>query len=118
MGNTESLTSKKCRPCEGIGKPLTSDEANVFLKQTPGWQVSADGKMISREWITKNFMTAVDFINKIAQVAESENHHPDIHLAGYRRLRVDLSTHALGGLSENDFIVAAKINVLPVELKK
>ena len=118
MGNIQSLTAKKCRPCEGIGKVLMSGQAGEFLKETPGWQISADGKMISREWIIKNFITAVDFINKIAQVAENENHHPDIHLTGYRRLRVDLSTHALGGLSENDFIVAAKINQLPVELKK
>ena len=118
MGNTPSLTSKKCRPCEGIGNPLALGQTNAFLKETPGWQLSANGKMLSREWITKNFMTAVEFINKIAQMAESENHHPDIHLSSYRRLRVDLSTHALGGLSENDFIVAAKINELPVELKK
>ena len=65
----------------------------------------------------KNFTAAVRLINKIAEIAESENHHPDIHLTGYRKLRIELTTHALGGLTENDFIVAAKINVLPLELK-
>ena len=73
---------------------------------------------ISREFITKNFMAAVTFINKVAQVAEAENHHPDVHLTSYRKLRIELSTHAIGGLSENDFILAAKINELPVELKR
>ena len=75
------------------------------------------GKMISKSFIVKNFMTAIDFINKVAAAAEADNHHPDIHLAGYRNLKIDLSTHAVGGLSENDFILAAKIDKLPVELK-
>jgi len=65
----------------------------------------------------KDFMAAVKFIGCIAEIAESENHHPDIHLTGYRKLKVVLSTHAINGLSQNDFILAAKINELPVELK-
>ena len=76
-----------------------------------------DAKQIHQDYMMKNFMSAVKFINSIAAIAESENHHPDLHLVGYRKLRVELSTHALGGLTENDFIVAAKINTLPVELK-
>jgi 4a-hydroxytetrahydrobiopterin dehydratase len=83
----------------------------------PAWQISADGKTISREYVTKNFVAAVDLIDLIAEVAEYEGHHPDIHLTGYRKLRVDLSTHAIGGLSGNDFIMAARINELPVQLK-
>ena len=63
-------------------------------------------------------MAAVDLINRIAKIAESENHHPDLHVTSYRNLKIDLSTHALGGLTENDFILAAKINALPKELKK
>jgi 4a-hydroxytetrahydrobiopterin dehydratase len=63
-------------------------------------------------------MAAVKFINSVAEIAEKEDHHPDVHLTGYRNLKIDLSTHALGGLSENDFILAAKINELPIELKK
>jgi len=68
--------------------------------------------MISREYVMKNFLAAVDLIGKIAQIAETEDHHPDLHLTGYNCLRVELRTHAIGGLSENDFIVAAKINVI------
>ena len=83
----------------------------------PGWQLTEDSRGIYREYVTKNFMAAVEFINKIAAIAEAEDHHPDIHLTGYRKLRIDLSTHAINGLSENDFILAAKINVQNVELK-
>ena len=103
---------------EGIGKALSKNDAENLLKQTPSWVLSADGKWISREFVVKNFVAAVNFINQIKDVAEGENHHPDLHLTSYRKLRVELSTHALGGLSENDFIVAAKLDQLPVELKK
>ena len=111
------LTQRKCQACEGIGQAMTKEEALQFLSLVKGWQLSQGGKSISRELVMKNFLAAIRFIEKIAQVAEAENHHPDLHLTGYRQLRIDLSTHALGGLTENDFIVAAKINVLPVELK-
>ena len=112
-----SLTQKKCRPCEGMGDPFTREQAAGQLKQTPGWELAPDGKGISRNYVMKNFSAAVEFIQKIAGVAEDEDHHPDLHLTGYRKLRIDLRTHAIGGLSENDFILAAKINELPVELK-
>lgn len=114
---TEQLTQKRCQPCEGTGQSLTSAEIKPYLARVPEWKLNAEGTMISREFITKNFMAAVQFINQVAAVAENENHHPDFHLTGYRRLRVDLSTHAVKGLSENDFIMAAKIDQLPVELK-
>lgn len=113
-----TLTEKKCRPCQGIGKPLDTEEIRKYLALTPGWKVGAHGKEICREYVMKNFMTGILAINRIAEIAESENHHPDIHLTGYRHLKITLSTHELGGLSENDFIVAAKINELPMELKK
>ncbi len=112
------LTQKKCQPCEGIGRAMTKEEAQANLPQVAGWQISEDNKNLWREYGMKNFMAAVRLINKIAEIAESENHHPDIHLTGYRKLRIDLSTHALGGLSENDFILAAKINEVPAEVKK
>jgi len=67
--------------------------------------------------VVKNFMTAIDFFNRVAQLAEDEGHHPDLHLAGYRNVAIELWTHAIGGLSESDFIMAAKINQLPVALK-
>lgn len=97
---------------------MTQEEALNNLKEVGGWQLTEDRKGVFREYITKNFMVAVRLINKIAEIAEDENHHPDIHLTGYRKLRINLSTHALGGLTENDFILAAKINELPVEVKK
>lgn len=117
MSDSILLIQKKCEPCEGIGEALGRKLADELLKYIPQWQISQDTKVISREYTTKNFLAAVDFIQRIAEVAESENHHPDIHLTGYRKLRIDLSTHAIGGLSKNDFILAAKINELPVELK-
>lgn len=109
--------AKKCVPCEGGVPILTKDQANQYLPSLPDWKLSSDGKTIRAEYLMKNFMSAVKLIQAIAQVAESENHHPDIHLTGYRKLAVELSTHAIGGLSENDFIVAAKIAQLPKELK-
>ncbi len=87
------------------------------MKEVPGWVLTEDSRGIYQDYVTKNFMAAVEFINKIAAIAESEDHHPDLHLTGYRRLRIDLLTHAINGLSENDFIVAAKINKLNVALK-
>jgi len=106
------LTHKKCKPCEGGVEPLTQKQAEEFRKQTPEWGISEDTKQISRTFIFKNFVEAVEFINKVKDIAEAENHHPDLYLHEYRNLRIDLSTHAIGGLSENDFIVAAKIDEL------
>lgn len=114
---SQNLSRKKCQPCEGIGQAFSKAQAEEYLAKTAGWELDTEGKLIYRELVMKNFMAAIRLINNIAAIAESENHHPDIHLGGYRKLRIDLSTHALGGLSENDFIVAAKINELPLELK-
>lgn len=111
------LTQKKCQPCEGIGKPLETQRVMEFLRQIPDWTVGPDGKSIAREYVVKNFVTAVQAILAMATIAESEGHHPDIHLTSYRKLKVVLTTHALGGLSENDFIMAAKINELKFPLK-
>jgi 4a-hydroxytetrahydrobiopterin dehydratase len=111
------LTGKKCEPCEGKTQPFNKEQIAEYLPQVPGWQVSDDGKMLTRDWNMKNFIAAVEFINNVAKIAESEQHHPDVHLTGYRKLRVVLSTHAIGGLSENDFILAAKLNEVPAQLK-
>ncbi len=111
------LLKKTCQPCEGIGKPLQLEKAESYLQDTPNWRLDPSGKAITRELVMKNFMAAVRLIQRIAEIAEAENHHPDLHLTGYRKLRIELSTHAIGGLSENDFILAAKINQLPTELK-
>lgn len=113
-----NLATKKCVPCEGKEKALTLTEARKYISDTPGWTLSTEGKMIHREYSAKNFMEAIKFINRVAEIAESEDHHPDIHLTSYRKLRIELSTHAVKGLTENDFILAAKINELPIEIKK
>jgi 4a-hydroxytetrahydrobiopterin dehydratase len=115
---TAELLKKKCEPCEGKIKPFTKADIATYMKDLPEWKVMDGDHAIYREFVTKNFIAAVDFINKVAKIAEQEQHHPDIHLTGYRNLRIELSTHAVKGLSENDFILAAKINALPIELKK
>ena len=115
---TKDLTAMKCQPCRQGAAPLSLTQAQEFLGQLPGWILASDGKSISRELAMKNFVTAVRLIGRIAEVAESEDHHPDLHLSGYRKLRIELATHSIGGLSENDFILAAKIEQLPKELKE
>jgi len=101
------LTQKKCVPCEGGTPPIS--EANDLLKQTPGWELM-DNK-ISKKFKFKDFVEAMAFVNKVAELAESEGHHPDIAVS-WNKVTLTLWTHAIGGLSENDFIVAAKVNEL------
>ncbi len=112
------LTKRKCKPCEGGVAVLSREEALKLLGEVPGWELLPDAKKIRRGYVLKDFLGAVDFIRAIAGVAEAEDHHPDLHLTGYRNLLIELSTHAIGGLSENDFILAAKIDALPKALKK
>ncbi len=107
---TQVLREKKCLPCEGGVPAIEGDEAAQYIKATPDWKLSDDAKLISRKVVCKHFVEAMELMNRIADVAESEQHHPDLHLTGYRNVRIDLTTHAIGGLSENDFIVAAKID--------
>jgi 4a-hydroxytetrahydrobiopterin dehydratase len=106
------FSKKKCLPCEGIGRAMTKEEVSVSLRNVSGWSLGEDGKSIQRSYVFKNFIQAVDMINLIKDIAEGEGHHPDLHLTGYKNLKVVLHTHALNGLTENDFIVAAKINNL------
>lgn len=111
------LARKHCVPCEGGVPTLSPDEARALVKTVEGWSLTANGTQIRRYWTVKNFMAGIDFFNKVAALAEEQGHHPDLHLAGYRNLTIDLTTHAIGGLSENDFILAAKINEVPVQVK-
>ena len=113
----EQLTKKRCLPCEGGVPPLSPEEAKALAENVEGWSITPDGKSIRREWTVKNFMAAIDFFNKVAALAEDDGHHPDLHLVGYRKVTIELTTHAIGGLSENDFILAAKVNQIPIELK-
>ena len=105
------LADRTCKPCEGGAEPLPLSAATALLRDIPGWEL-VDGKALRRTVKCANFLDAVALIQKIAPVAEAEDHHPDLHLTSYRKLTIDLSTHAIGGLSENDFILAAKLNVL------
>ena len=114
----EQLTHKKCMPCEGGIPAYSPEESRKQVEKLPGWKLTGDGQRIRREWVVKNFMAGINFFNDVAKVAEAEQHHPDLHLAGYRNVAIELWTHAIGGLSENDFILAAKIDKVPVELKK
>jgi 4a-hydroxytetrahydrobiopterin dehydratase len=117
MSAAIALTAKKCRPCEGGVPPLSETEITKLLPQVPKWKRSGDGKALRREWRVKDFATAMDFFQRIARIAEAEDHHPDLHLTGYRNVAIEISTHAVGKLTENDFILAAKIDQAPVELK-
>jgi 4a-hydroxytetrahydrobiopterin dehydratase len=113
----DELRSKKCVPCEGGVPKLTQGVAEAQLARLSGWKITSDGQRIRKEWVVKHFLAGMRFFNSIAEVAEAEGHHPDLHLVGYRNLAVEIWTHAIGGLSENDFILAAKIDEIPVELK-
>jgi 4a-hydroxytetrahydrobiopterin dehydratase len=116
--STAELTQKKCVPCEGGVPKLTQAEAETFRQQTPQWKTVADGERIRREWVVKNFRAGMEFFRHVEELAEAEGHHPDLHLVGYRNVAIEIWTHAIGGLSENDFILAAKIDELPIDLKK
>lgn len=112
----DALAAKKCLPCEGGVEPCTRDEAKAQLNLLDGWRLTHEGQRIRRDWRVKNFMAGMEFFNQCAALAEADGHHPDLHLEGYRNVSVELWTHAIGGLSENDFILAAKIDQLPIEL--
>ncbi len=105
------LTQRTCRACEGGVAPLPESAAKVLLGELKGWELSG-GKAIRKTVVCKNFLDAVALIAKIAPVAEAEDHHPDLHLTNYKKLTIELSTHAINGLSENDFILAAKLDQL------
>lgn len=106
----EDLTKKMCVACEGGTTPFSIIEANVLLKQVPGWSLLSDNVHIARLFTFDDFKKAVKFVNDIAELAEREGHHPDILVHAYKNVTVTLTTHAIRGLSENDFIMAAKIN--------
>ncbi|MCI0743464.1 MAG: 4a-hydroxytetrahydrobiopterin dehydratase [Gemmataceae bacterium] len=118
MPSATNLRRKHCVPCEGGTPPLHRNEVRTLLKQLPHWKLTADGVRIRREWLVKDFMAALDFFERVGDLAEEEGHHPDLHLVSYRNVAIELWTHAAQGLTENDFILAAKIDQLPVELKK
>jgi 4a-hydroxytetrahydrobiopterin dehydratase len=113
----DQLCHKSCVPCEGGVPKYSLDEAKSQLATLSGWRLTHDGQRIRKDWVVKNFMAGLDFFSGVARVAEGEGHHPDLHLEAYRNVWIEIYTHAIGGLSENDFILAAKIDQLPVALK-
>lgn len=108
----DTLTSKRCKPCEGGVPPLSRGQAEVQLRQLDSdWQISADGKSLARPFRFVDFYRAMSFVNALAHVANIENHHPDLEI-GYDYCRVRYTTHSIGGLSDNDFICASKIDLI------
>lgn len=105
------LRARKCKPCEGGVEPLPAAAAQALLQELRGWEL-VDGRAIRKTVKCTDFLAAVALIQRLAPIAEAEDHHPDFHLTGYRTLTIELSTHAIGGLSENDFILAAKIDAI------
>ena len=114
---TVTLAQQHCQAYGPGTLPLSSAEVGLKLHELPGWKLERDGKRITREYVMKDFDAGVALMGRIAPVANAEDHHPDMHLVGYRRLQIELSTHSVGGLSMNDFILAAKIEALPKDLQ-
>jgi 4a-hydroxytetrahydrobiopterin dehydratase len=114
----DELTRRHCVPCEGGIPPVSREQAEATVRNLEGWSLDSDGRWITRSWTVKDFLAGIDFFNKVAALAEEEDHHPDLHLEGYRKVTIALTTHAAKGLTENDFILAAKINQVPVEQRR
>lgn len=112
MTTRQELTAKRCEPCEGGVDPLDPGAVDELMHALDAdWQVSEDGKSISREFQFSGYYRTIAFVNAIAWIAESEGHHPDLTVH-YGKVRCLWTTHAIGGLSENDFICAAKMDRL------
>ncbi len=106
------LTEKRCKPCEGGVPPLDPGAVHELMRALdPAWVLADDGKSITRRFEFKGYYRTIAFVNAIAWVAESEGHHPDL-VVGYGQVDCSWTTHAIGGLSENDFICAAKVDRL------
>ena len=104
------LAKKRCIPCEEGGDPFTEEQSREMMGQlSEEWQLVDEGRLLARSFRFKNFKETMAFVNKVAAIAEEEQHHPDMTVS-YNTLTIELMTHATGGLSENDFILAAKID--------
>ena len=113
----KELRKLACTPCPKGTSPLSRGQARERLAPFAGWQLTGQAKSISKKFLMKDFSAAIALMKAILPVAQAEDHHPDLHLTGYRHLQIVLSTHEVGGLSNNDFILAAKIDALPKSLK-
>jgi len=104
-----NLAEKKCIACSGDAKAFDEATAKTFLKQLDNWTISHDAKWLSKEFKFKNFAEALKFVNKVGEVAEEENHHPNIDFT-WGLAKISIQTHKINGLVESDFILAAKID--------
>ena len=111
VDDMERLASKSCVPCRGGVPPLSTSEAERLLRETPGWTLAESGTRLRRAFAFRDFVEAMRFVNRVADVAEQQGHHPDIAIH-WNRVDLTLWTHKIGGLHENDFILAARIQRL------
>ncbi|KAK0578123.1 hypothetical protein LWI29_005393 [Acer saccharum] len=112
---SEDLSTKKCVPCNAKDlRPMSKESANGLIQKVEGWDLVDEGGILklNRSWKVKSFTKGLDFFKLVADLAEAEGHHPDLHLVGWNNVKIEIWTHAVGGLTENDFILAAKINRL------
>ncbi len=107
----ENLKEQHCAPTGDDVAPFTREAAVVLANEIPQWTLSEDAKMLSRDWEFVDFTEAFSFLTKVAKIAEAEEHHPTMHNS-WNKVTLELSTHDIGGLSQNDFILAAKIDTL------
>lgn len=107
--DSEPLAKKKCVPCKGGIPPLTHEEAEAIAMTTPEWSLALDARSITRRFVFEDFVGAIAFVNRVADIAEAEGHHPDIAVH-WNKVDLLLFTHKIDGLHENDFILAAKID--------
>ena len=108
------LAQRKCQPCEGAIAPLTAAQASALLAQVSSeWLLSESAHAIRREFRFRDFYRTMSFVNALAHIANIEDHHPDLEV-GYNYCRVKFTTHAVKGLSENDFVCAAKVDLIPL----
>ncbi len=110
----DNLTQKKCAPCEGGVDPMTREDFEPYLDQVSQWDIVENDKKIERNFQFKDFPQALEFVNKVGDIAEDEGHHPDIFIHSWNNVKISLWTHAIGGLSINDFIVATKVDKVKV----
>ena len=109
---TENLAEKTCTPCRGGIPPLTRDEALRFREQAADWELPDDARRIERTFRFRNFREALAFVQRVGELAEQQGHHPDI-LLRWGKVKITIWTHKIEGLTESDFILAAKIDELP-----
>ena len=104
------LAGKRCVACTGGETAYSVEQAQSQLGELTGWALTECGKRIRKELVVSNFLAGLAYFEKVGQLAEEEAHHPDLHLEGYKNVAIEIWTHTIDGLSENDFIMAAKID--------